>query len=188
MLLDDYLPTYEFNEVHSINIDASADTIMNTLKELPPSEISPIFRILFAVRGLPARLVGDDYPMLLGAKTLLDQMFDNGFFVLADTKEEFVFGIIGQPWELSGGKSVVVADPQEFLGFDQPDYAKVAANFFIMPNGEHGDFKVTTETRIHVADPKSRRKFARYWRVIYPGSAWIRRMWLKAIKRRAEHR
>jgi len=25
-----------------------------------------------------------------------------------------------------------------------------------------------------------------YWRVIYPGSALIRRMWLRAIKKRAE--
>ena len=31
-----------------------------------------------------------------------------------------------------------------------------------------------------------RRMFAPYWRVIYPGSAWIRRMWLRAIKIRAE--
>ncbi|HYW41393.1 MAG TPA: hypothetical protein VE959_00970 [Bryobacteraceae bacterium] len=28
--------------------------------------------------------------------------------------------------------------------------------------------------------------FAAYWRMIYPGSALIRRMWLRAIKRRAE--
>ncbi len=29
-------------------------------------------------------------------------------------------------------------------------------------------------------------RFAIYWRVIYPGSALIRRMWLDAIRRRAE--
>jgi len=28
--------------------------------------------------------------------------------------------------------------------------------------------------------------FSRYWRVIHAGSALIRRMWLRAIKRRAE--
>jgi len=46
--------------------------------------------------------------------------------------------------------------------------------------------RVTTETRVYATDPASVRKFARYWRVIYPGSALIRRMWLGAIKRRAE--
>jgi hypothetical protein len=33
--------------------------------------------------------------------------------------------------------------------------------------------------------PWARRGFAAYWRVIYPGSALIRRMWLRAIARRA---
>jgi len=31
-----------------------------------------------------------------------------------------------------------------------------------------------------------RMRFAAYWRVIYPGSALIRVMWLRAIKQRAE--
>ena len=31
--------------------------------------------------------------------------------------------------------------------------------------------------------PIKRRRFAGYWRVIYPGSALIRRMWLRAIIR-----
>jgi hypothetical protein len=35
-------------------------------------------------------------------------------------------------------------------------------------------------------DRAYRRVFAAYWRVIYPGSALIRRMWLRAVKRRAE--
>jgi len=33
--------------------------------------------------------------------------------------------------------------------------------------------------------PSARRRFAAYWRVIYPGSAIVRRMWLRAIARRA---
>ena len=45
---------------------------------------------------------------------------------------------------------------------------------------------VTTETRIVATDPAARRKFGRYWRVIYPGSALIRKMWLRAVRQRAE--
>jgi len=45
---------------------------------------------------------------------------------------------------------------------------------------------LTTETRIYATDASSRRAFARYWRVIYPGSSLIRRMWLRAIKKTAE--
>jgi len=40
-------------------------------------------------------------------------------------------------------------------------------------------------TRVFASGPAARRRFAAYWRVIYPGSALIRRMWLRAIERRA---
>jgi len=40
------------------------------------------------------------------------------------------------------------------------------------------------ERRVCANDASSRRKFALYWRVIDPGSAIIRRMWLRAIERR----
>ncbi|MBV8202739.1 MAG: hypothetical protein JOZ15_19150, partial [Acidobacteria bacterium] len=45
---------------------------------------------------------------------------------------------------------------------------------------------VTTETRVNATDAATRRRFAAYWRVIYPGSSLIRSMWLRAIRRRAE--
>jgi hypothetical protein len=53
------------------------------------------------------------------------------------------------------------------------------------------DFRVqgrglTTETRVHVADPAARRKFGRYWRVIRPFSGLIRILMLRAAKRKAE--
>ena len=46
--------------------------------------------------------------------------------------------------------------------------------------------RLTTETRVFTTDAMIRRRFAAYWRVIYPGSSIIRMMWLRAIKRRAE--
>ena len=51
-----------------------------------------------------------------------------------------------------------------------------------------GGTLLTTETRIQATDDQARRSFRRYWRVIYPGSAAIRRAWLRAIRRRAEAR
>lgn len=58
-------------------------------------------------------------------------------------------------------------------------------NFF-MEDAGGGWTRLTTETRVHATDLKSRRRFAAYWRTIYPGSALIRVMWLRAIKARAE--
>jgi hypothetical protein len=43
-----------------------------------------------------------------------------------------------------------------------------------------------SETRVHTTDAAAERRFAAYWRLIYPGSAFIRRMWLEAIRQRAE--
>ena len=48
------------------------------------------------------------------------------------------------------------------------------------------DGTLSTETRVHIADPAVRRKFRRYWRVIRPFSGLIRILLLRAAKRRAE--
>ena len=58
-------------------------------------------------------------------------------------------------------------------------------NFRIEPDGKGGS-RLSTETRVFATDAASRRRFAAYWRVIYPGSALIRRMWLRAVRLRAE--
>ena len=58
---------------------------------------------------------------------------------------------------------------------------------FVVHEEGDGVVLLTTETRVFATDPSARRRFAVYWRVIYPGSALIRRSWLDAIKRRAEN-
>ena len=49
-----------------------------------------------------------------------------------------------------------------------------------------GGTLLTTETRIRGTDDSATRTFRRYWRVVMPGSAAIRRAWLRAIRKRAE--
>src|SRR2546422_11129974 len=89
--------------------------------------------------------------------------------------------------------TVVIAPPgarrprtaEEFQRPCGPGYAKAVMNFRIEDAGR-GCCVVRTETRVHATDARTRRRFAAYWWVIYPGSALIRRMWLRAIRRRAE--
>jgi len=45
---------------------------------------------------------------------------------------------------------------------------------------------LATETRVHVPDPVSRRRFGRYWKIVRPFSGLIRIVVLRAAKRRAE--
>ena len=64
-----------------------------------------------------------------------------------------------------------------------PGFALAAMNFVVTPDGA-GSI-VSTETRVFANTPSARRRFAVYWRLIYPGSAIIRRSWLRAIERPA---
>ena len=49
-------------------------------------------------------------------------------------------------------------------------------NFRLRDEGD-GWIRLTTETRVFALDASARRRFAAYWRLISPGSAFIRRMW-----------
>ena len=72
----------------------------------------------------------------------------------------------------------------EFAAFREPGYAKAVFNMHAQPSP--GGTLLTTETRIQGTDDQARRSFRRYWLVVHPGSAVIRRAWLRAIRRRAE--
>ena len=186
MLLDDFLPTFDFNEVHTIQVHAPSSRVFSALKVLTPAEIS-LLRILFAIRSLPARLTGKAERNIENARPLLQQLLGNGFILLAESPDqELVLGTIGQFWKLTGNVSARIADASGFLAFSQPEYAKAAMNFYLEEVPGVKRVRVRTETRIFVPNPATRKKFARYWRIIYPGSTVIRRMWLRAIKRRAE--
>ena len=88
------------------------------------------------------------------SKPFLDQMYEGGFLPLAEeANSEIVFGMIGQPWKLTGGEEPDIPNPQAFLDFDDPAFAKVAANLFVTVDGE-GRTHCSTETRIHVPDPE----------------------------------
>ncbi len=179
------MPRWHFNEVHSIPIRATPAEIFRAVREVTPGEM-PLVRMLFAIRSLPGLLVGRMGLYFAGSQSLMDQMLDFGFVLLNETPDqEVVFGLVGQPWKLRGGWSPHIADAEEFVAFDGAGYAKAAGNFSL-ESGDAGQQALRTETRVYVPDLSARRQFGAYWRVIYPGSAFIRKEWLKAIKRRAE--
>lgn len=105
------------------------------------------------------------------------------FLVLEeDPDRELVMGTIvvcPEPLRISNPR------PQDFMNFDRARSAKAAIEFRITDEGA-GWSGLTTETRVFATDAATRRRFAVYWRIIYPGSALIRRTWLSAIKSRAE--
>ncbi|MGH2561517.1 MAG: hypothetical protein ACRDJH_20825, partial [Thermomicrobiales bacterium] len=187
MLLDDLLPAYEFNEIHRVRIAAPPDRVFAALKEVTPGEM-PLGRLLFGIRSLPARLVGQRGLPTAATIPLYGQMLAAGFVDLGEEADrEMVAGMIEQMWKLRGGTpppALAIRNAHDFVAFDAPGYAKAAMNFLLWPMD--GETELVTETRVLTTDAGARRRFGRYWRVIRPGSAAIRRGWLRAVKRRAE--
>jgi hypothetical protein len=179
--LDRVAPSYQFNEVHRTTVRATPETTYRAIKEVTASEIL-FFRALTWLRrfGRPGP------ESILNAperRPLLDVATRTSFITLADD----------QPREIVVG-TVVVAPPRstrpttraEFLALqDRVGYALATMNFVVRPRAD-GGCEVSTETRVFATDASSRRRFAAYWRLINLGSAFIRVMWLRAIKRRAE--
>jgi hypothetical protein len=188
LLLDEFLPKYDFTEVHRLTVRASREEVYRAVKELRPAELSPLIYAMLDMRRLPALLArkGSYRDNLPDSKTFLEQLYAGGFIPLTEDAErgEVVFGLIGQFWKLSGGENVRVADPDAFRTFQVPNYAKVAANLVVQELGN--ECLLSTETRIWAPNAETRRKFASYWKIISMGSGWIRILWLKAIKRKAE--
>lgn len=117
-------------------------------------------------------------------EALYRQMLAFGFSLLAEERDhEVVVGVVGQMFKLRG-EAADIRGASEFVAFEMPGYAKAAMNFSVHP-ADSGT-KLVTETRVLTTDRGARRQFGRYWRVIQPGSAAIRRSWLRAAKRRAE--
>ena len=187
MLLDECLPTYEFNEIHSIIVRASASATFRAIKEVLPRELSPLVHLLFAIRSLPERLAGTTKSGFVPGKPVIAQMLE-GFFVLLaeDMNHEFVLGMIGQIWGNSGDRVPTFKDGDHFLGFEQPGYAKAAINFHL-EDYSSGCVLLRTETRTHLSDPITQKRFRAYWQVIQLGSALIRVLLLKAIKHKVEN-
>lgn len=184
----DFLPVYEFAEVHTLAVRAAPESVFRAIRETTPAEM-PLLRLLFGLRARPARLAGRARPGLPRTRPLLAQMLAaRGTALLAEEPgRALVVGVIGRFWELRGDAAPTIAGVPEFLAFDRPDYAKAVMDFRLA-EGADGGVTVGTRTRIHIADPAARRQFARYWRLIRPWSALTRRMRLRAIKRRAERR
>jgi hypothetical protein len=177
-VLDEFLPAYDFNEVHSVATDAPPAAVMDAIRSLTALEV-PVLVALMAVRSLPA-ILRRRPPAVRG--TLLDGFRKAGFVPLRETADEVVFGGVGRFWKPTGDLRRI--QPAAFAEFADPGCAKAVFNLRVDPAGQRT--LLTTETRIATTDEHARRRFACYWRLIQPGSALIRRDWLRAIRRRAE--
>jgi hypothetical protein len=154
--LDAFLPSYEFATRHEVAVDADPARADRALRELTFKEV-PLVRGLMFLRGLGARRAEEKVlATMVPRATVLEDVPGEGV----------ILTLTGQFWRLRG------------RGAEPP--ATAVVDFRVLPGA------LTTETRVHVPDAASRRKFARYWRVVRPFSGLIRVVVLRAAKRRAE--
>ena len=155
--LDAAMPLWHFNEVHSIHINADPQRVYEAAKAVRANEIAFFHALTSIRRGFRATQENILNPS--DDKPLLDVATRTSFRYLADDP----------PREIVIGTCVA-------SGVD------ATMNFLIVPEAK--GCRLSTETRVFALSKKH--LFALYWRAIHPGSDIIRRMWLRAIQRRAE--
>jgi hypothetical protein len=154
--LDAFLPAYDFSTRHAVAVAVDPVRADRALREVTFKEV-PLVRALLLARGLGLRKAED---------TVIGAMVPRATVLEDVPGEGVVLTLTGQFWRLGG------------RGPEAP--ATAVIDFRALPGS------LATETRVHVPDPVSRRKFGRYWRIVRPFSGLIRMVVLRAAKRRAE--
>ena len=154
--LDAFLPAYDFSTRHAVAVAVDPARADRALREVTFKEV-PLVRALLVARGLGLRSAED---------TVLGAMVPRATVLEDVPGEGVVLTLSGQFWRLRG------------RGPEAP--ATAVIDFRALPGS------LATETRVHVPDQVSRRKFGRYWRIVRPFSGLIRMVVLRAAKRRAE--
>jgi hypothetical protein len=185
--IDSLLPDFTFNEFHEVHINASPDKVKQVLQVTGVKDISAA-HLLMKIRGI----ANEDVDLsdrasnnLVGSDTVSTPDFN--FFVVAP--DEWITVMILKSVIINNNANQPappeISTLEQFISFNEPGYVKVAVNIrFISTNNKITI--LTTETRNNGITLKDNRVFGYYWRIIYPGSAIIRRVWLDTIKKKAQ--
>jgi hypothetical protein len=185
-LIDDWLPSFDESEFHTRSVPAAPPAVEIALRELTASDLR-LTGFLMGVRTLPALLTGGRRRRSRDGGPLLDGVLSMGFVLLDERPgEQIVLGVAGRPWRPRGDGLDTLDGPAAFRSYDRPGSVRCAWDFVLEPSASGGDGTLlATETRIAGTDAAGTRTFRRYWRLVQPGSALIRRDMLRAVARRA---
>ena len=178
------MPAYDVRSRHAIKVAASPASVYAAARSADLGR-PLLVRALMGLRVAPASIS----IVIRGSRRTARNPDDTrcvgalDFTLLGEVPgQEFVLGLMGRFWTLSGG--VVPASPDRFRDPPPPGLAQAAWNFRVEPSGR--DTELSTETRVRCADPSTRQQFMRYWRIIRLGSGLIRWSMLRQIRISAE--
>jgi hypothetical protein len=158
--LDDLMPEWDVRELHTRLVPASPRDAVAAATGIPfvPDRI---VRTLFRLRRVP------------GGGSVIGALRALGFEELVSDPDAVVLGASGRPWSPR-------ARPGPFAAASP---GKIRIVLEISATQAGGGALLATETRVAAMDASARRAFRRYWLVIGPFSALVRRRWLAAADR-----
>ena len=180
-VLDVLIPKPALAEIDRAEVAVDAQRAWKAVRDLDLAQ-STLVRTLFALRTIPDRLKGSDAQLRLRLDDLVSTPDTPGFQILAeDAPHELAAGAIGKVWR-PVIPFVHVPDAAAFSAFSQAGYIKVAWALRVVPEGDQGS-RVEFELRVVATDEEAWNKFTRYFRLIGPGSHFIRRVLLAQLER-----
>jgi hypothetical protein len=188
LLLDEFLPQYEFRGVASVSIRATPDQIFRALQEVSLADM-PLADFMIKIRYLPGRLLGHEVLDSASVTTPISEQLDLGNnIVLAEAPQrELVIGAVGQFHNMFDQQPVQLHGPEEFLTFSDPAHQKLVMSWYLASGDESTGYRLVMENRTHALSEEAKRKFIPYWWLLIKwGSEVMSRILLAAIKRRAE--
>jgi hypothetical protein len=182
-LIAELLPEPDIQMRHVRGINATPERVFAALSTTDFGQ-SGLVSLLLAIRSLPAFLLHpidtlEHLKKRRPAALTLAGMTRNRFGLVAERpNQEIVLGVTGRFWQASA--KLRPANREQFRAGPPPGEVLVAWNFLVETAPDR-HCRLSTETRILAADVDTRLTFKRYWLVVHPGSALIRRSMLAAI-------
>jgi hypothetical protein len=181
-LLDRFMANYEIDSRHKIRVAAPPEISLAAATEMELQSCT-VARAIFKGREWILRSKPDSDVRPRG---LLAEMKSLGWGVLAEVPgREIVLGAVTKPWEANPVFRAL--PPDEFAGFKEPGYVKIAWTLRA-DNAGGNESTFRTETRASATDPEARKKFRWYWAFLSPGIILIRSSMLPTVKVEAERR
>lgn len=180
--LDQLIPVPRLAEIDHVDVDASPEHTWERVRHGRLFD-SPLIDLLFGLRALPRRVTGrQPDPIVRSLDEFGSSPEKPGFQVLVeDPPSEVAVGAIGRVWE-GDIPFVHVGDAAAYRAFAEPDYARVAWAVRVLPRGDHGA-RVEVEVRIDATTEGAWERVRRYYRLIGPGSHFIRHAALARLGR-----
>ncbi|WAL69262.1 hypothetical protein ORV05_16315 [Amycolatopsis cynarae] len=184
MLIESAVPTFDAMIAEHAVVYADRATTFEAARNLDFLTVrTPLLTAAFWVRDLPSRLSGGaapDPPELV----LSEGIGLRGWLLLGEREgQEIAFGAVGKFWR----PAIVWRDVprEEFAGFSEPGWGKMAANFSVQSYGNDATL-LSYQCRTVTTDLASRRRFLRYWRLVRPLARHVLRATLRTIQLNAE--